>query len=117
MASDHRNLAVICKTPKQAARWHKALQGKGVDARLLDGGSEGWGSGVLVCTPHLAKGLEFDRVIVADASAENYAAETDRKLLYVACTRAMHRLTVLAVGALTPLIPVSAASAAMHAQA
>lgn len=103
-ASGHRNLAVIARTPKQAARWHKALQGAGVEARLLDGRSEGWGSGVLVCTTHLAKGLEFDRVILADASAENYPAEIDRKLLYVACTRAMHRLTVVAVGAISPLL-------------
>lgn len=110
-ASAHRNLAVIARTPKQAARLHRALSGQGIEARLLDGRSEGWGSGVVVCTPHLAKGLEFDRVIVADASAENYPDKIDRKLLYVACTRAMHRLTVVAVGSLSPLLAAATAPA------
>lgn len=109
--SSHRSLAVISKTPKQAARLHKALQGQGVEARLLDGSSQGWGSGVLVCTPQLAKGLEFDRVIVADASADNYRGDIDRKMLYVACTRAMHRLTLLAVGTASELLPPVAVSA------
>ena len=48
----------------------------------------------------MAKGLEFDEVVVADADKNTYGAEFDRGLLYVACTRAMHRLTVIGVGEL-----------------
>ena len=36
---------------------------------------------------YLAKGIEFDAVIAADASAAQYKSEHDRKLLYTACTR------------------------------
>ena len=57
---------------------------------------------------HLAKGLEFDRVIVADVSAGNYRTEMDRNLLYVACTRAMHRLTLYSVGDPSSFLPPSA---------
>lgn len=34
--------------------------------------------------------LEFDQVVVANASEGNYATDLDRNLLYVACARAMH---------------------------
>jgi len=79
-----------------------------VEARLLDAGSVGFSAGVLVCAAHLAKGLEFDRVIVADVSAGNYRTEMDRNLLYVACTRAMHRLTLYSIGDPSPFLPTSA---------
>ncbi|MDZ7784361.1 MAG: 3'-5' exonuclease [Halioglobus sp.] len=103
--SGHHSLAIIAKTQKQANRLHKTLTEKGVAARLLDAASAGFSTGVLVCTAHLAKGLEFDRVLVADVSAKNYHTDMDRNLLYVACTRAMHRLTLYSVGEVTPLIP------------
>lgn len=107
-ASGDRSLAIIAKTQKQAARLHKSLLEAGHEARLLDGDSVGFSTGVIVCTAHLAKGLEFDRVIVADAGAGNYLTEMDRNLLYVACTRAMHRLTLFTVGAPAEWLPTSA---------
>jgi DNA helicase-2/ATP-dependent DNA helicase PcrA len=59
---------------------------------------------VVICSVFLAKGLEFDQVIVPDASADNYATEMDRNLMYVACTRAMHRLTLTFIGKVSPHI-------------
>jgi DNA helicase-2/ATP-dependent DNA helicase PcrA len=104
-ASAHHSLAIICKTQKQANRLHRSLAAQGVEARLLTADSAGFSTGVLVCTSHLAKGLEFDRVIVADVSAANYQTEMDRNLLYVACTRAMHRLCLVAVGEVSKWLP------------
>ena len=43
---------------------------------------------------HQAKGLEFDEVIIPQADDRNYHSEIDRSMLYVAITRAMHRLTL-----------------------
>ncbi len=106
-ASDHSALAILAKTQAEARRLHKALTGAGIDARLLEEGSAGFSTGLLVCTPHLAKGLEFDRVIVPDASAAVYATEMDRNMLYVACTRAMHRLSLISVGAPSQFLPVA----------
>lgn len=40
-----------------------------------------------------------------DASAKNYRTEIDRNLLYVACTRAMHGLSVMAAAAFSELLP------------
>lgn len=104
-ASSHRSLAIIAKTQKQAEKLHRQLADAGVETRLLDAGSIGFSTGVIICTAHLAKGLEFDRVIVPDASAQNYKTEMDRNLLYVACTRAMHRLTLITVGEPSAFLP------------
>jgi len=104
-SSSHRSLAIIAKTQKQAAKLHGLLAQAGAEARLLDADSAGFSTGVIVCTAHLAKGLEFDRVVVADASTRNYHTELDRRLLYVACTRAMHRLTLVAVGEVSGFLP------------
>jgi DNA helicase-2/ATP-dependent DNA helicase PcrA len=49
----------------------------------------------------MAKGLEFDEVIVPQATASNYRSEIDRGMLYVAATRAMHRLTLTHSGDFT----------------
>lgn len=114
-ASDYHSLAILAKTQKQAARLHKSLVDTGVEARLLDADSTGFSTGVIVCAAHLAKGLEFDRVIVADAGANNYRTEMDRNLLYVACTRAMHRLTLTCIGAPASFIPQRADAAACAA--
>ncbi|WP_275097995.1 HelD family protein [Sedimenticola hydrogenitrophicus] len=115
-ASDHHSLAIIAKTQKQANRLHKSLVDTGVEARLLAADSAGFSNGLIVCTAHLAKGLEFDRVIVAGVSASNYHTEMDRNLLYVACTRAMHRLTLTCVGAPASFIPQRADAAACAAE-
>ncbi|TGD61618.1 helicase [Tabrizicola sp. WMC-M-20] len=104
-ASDQSSLALLAKTQKHATRLHTALKAKGVNARLLDEGSAGFSNGIIICTPHLAKGLEFDRVVITDADAATYRTEMDRNMLYVACTRAMHRLTVISNGPLSPFVP------------
>ena len=107
--SDHTHLAVLAKTQPQAKRLHKALAAAGVAAHLLEEGSAGFPAGVIVCTPHLAKGLEFDRVVVADASAKVFSTAMDRNLLYVACTRAMHQLMLVSVGEPAEFLPRAAA--------
>ena len=49
-----------------------------------------------------AKGLEFDRVIVADPSGILAQSQNGAHDLYVAITRATHRLTVVYEGSLPP---------------
>jgi DNA helicase-2/ATP-dependent DNA helicase PcrA len=62
-------------------------------------------SGVILIDLALAKGLEFDHVIVSDAQVEVYPdTPLARRRLYTAISRAMHRASVLAQGKLTPLL-------------
>lgn len=104
-SSSQHSMALIAKTQKQANKLHQALVDSGIEARLLDAHSVGFSTGIIVCTAHLAKGLEFDRVIVPDASARNYHNEMDRNMLYVACTRAMHKLTLVSIGEPSAFLP------------
>jgi DNA helicase-2/ATP-dependent DNA helicase PcrA len=61
---------------------------------LLRPDSVSFKEGVVVTTVHLAKGLEFDEVIIPYVSGRNYQSEVDKSMLYIACTRAMHQLTL-----------------------
>lgn len=58
-----------------------------------------------ICTisNQLAKGLEFDAVIINNATENVYSSDSnlDMKLLYVATTRALHELEVVYDGKLT----------------
>lgn len=56
--------------------------------------STAFAKGIIVTSSHMAKGLEFDEVIIPQVDDKNYHSEIDRSMLYVAVTRAMHRLTL-----------------------
>ncbi|MFO7953337.1 HelD family protein [Thioalkalivibrio sp.] len=103
--SGFTTLGVICKTQKQAEKVYEALEGTHERLQLLDAGSQHFGAGVIVTTAHMAKGLEFDSVLVPEVSAKHYTTELDRNLLYVACTRAMHRLVLTHTGAPSSWLP------------
>ena len=61
--------------------------------------------GVVLLDLALAKGLEFDQVIVADAQEEVYKADgISRRRLYTALSRAMHHVTVVSQGKMTSLL-------------
>lgn len=90
--SGHHSMGIICKTQDQAGFLHAEL--KGLNVHLLSPESTAYKQGVILTTVHLSKGLEFDEVVVPFASAKNYHTEVDRSMLYIACTRAMHRLTL-----------------------
>ncbi|MDZ5254070.1 ATP-binding domain-containing protein [Clostridium sp. LIBA-8841] len=59
---------------------------------------------ILVIPAYLAKGLEFDVVMIYNASDLMYKDEDDRLLLYTACTRALHILDVFHLGNISPLL-------------
>jgi DNA helicase-2/ATP-dependent DNA helicase PcrA len=61
--------------------------------------------GVEVTEIEQAKGLEFDYVVLADASAEHYPdAPEARRRLHVGATRAVHQLWLTSVGTPSPLL-------------
>lgn len=58
---------------------------------------------IMIIPSYLSKGLEFDAVIVSNASADNYSLD-ERNLFYVVLTRALHKLKVYFSGALSTLL-------------
>ncbi|MBW6482511.1 MAG: AAA family ATPase [Vicingaceae bacterium] len=103
--NNFNSLGIICKTQKQADTLFEALKDK-YSLNLLNAISVAFGSGIVITTAHLAKGLEFDQVIVPYCSEKNYQTEPDKQMLYVACTRAMHKLFLTYTNKISPLISV-----------
>lgn len=104
-AQGMRTIAIIGRTDAECARLHESLARRSLQLHLIAEDQRSYAGGVTIVPAHLAKGLEFDAVLLADASVHNYARDPqDAKLLYVACTRALHRLTLLSqIGKLSPL--------------
>lgn len=84
--------AVLCRTREQAETLYARLRGL-ADVKLLTESGEVT-SGAFVLPAYLAKGLEFDCVLLPGVSQEEYGGALGERLLYVACTRALHRLTL-----------------------
>ncbi|MGE0269378.1 MAG: 3'-5' exonuclease [Candidatus Omnitrophota bacterium] len=105
--SGFHSLGIILKTQRQAQEFYQTFKGQGLKVYLLTPASDAFRQGILISTAHMAKGLEFDHVIVPQATPLNYKTDIDKKILYIACTRAMHRLTVTAVKQVTAFIPVN----------
>ena len=94
-------------------------EGGGAEApveRLLEWLAE-WGrdvrrrqQGLLLLTAHRAKGLEFDHVVVLDGSwhdrPRGNAPDEERRLYYVAMTRARETLALMRLQAVHPLLEV-----------
>ncbi|MEN6391144.1 MAG: UvrD-helicase domain-containing protein [Syntrophomonas sp.] len=97
--SAYTSLAIICKSQKRANQMYEKIRMVHKDVLLVDFNSNEFQEGVTITYAHMAKGLEFDQVIVPDASADWYKTEFDRNLLYIACTRAMHKLELTCCGA------------------
>jgi DNA helicase II / ATP-dependent DNA helicase PcrA len=98
---DHKNIAIICKTAAESIEAFESIK-KAHEARLIEKGTLTFENGVNVVPTYLAKGIEFDAVIIFDSSS--YTRDEERKLFYTACTRAMHELYILSRGELSPLL-------------
>jgi len=103
--NNFKSIAVICKTEDECKEVLSYFK-KGKDNPYIISGSEKeYKGGVVIVPSYLSKGLEFDAVIIADASSEKYKEnELDAKLLYVSMTRALHRLYIYYYGELSQLL-------------
>lgn len=99
------SIAVITKTAAESQKAHESLRSQGgEDLQLITKETFNFEKGVMVIPVYLAKGVEFDAVLIYDASSEMYGQENERKLLYTACTRAMHRLHLYTTGDWSPFV-------------
>jgi superfamily I DNA/RNA helicase len=107
-------IGVFVRSSNQVPRATAAATAAGLSARVLDDRVEVRSGSVNVATMHLAKGLEFrvvsvmacdDEVLPLQSRIESVGDDgdlqevydTERQLLYVACTRARDQLSVSAV--------------------
>lgn len=100
----YHSIGLLCRNEKNARKLYKRLE-KRVDISLFEvGGGVADIQGSFIMPVYLSKGLEFDAVLICDADPDNYRVEEDRNYLYVACTRALHRLTLFAEREASPLL-------------
>lgn len=94
---EYQTIAIIGKTASETEKAYKALS-KETDGYLMEKGSVQYEKGIVYIPAYLAKGIEFDAVIMYNTSQENFGREMERELFYTACTRAMHELRLFSVG-------------------
>ncbi|OZU87466.1 helicase [Virgibacillus indicus] len=88
----YQTIALICKTLEESEEIFNLLMNK-LNLKQVNEETYSFEKGILVLPVYLAKGIEFDAVILPDAS--KYTVESDRTLFYTACTRAMHELIMV----------------------
>lgn len=95
MKEEYTTIAVVTKSGKDAKAIHRRLtKSDRYSVGLVEEKIAHYDERIVVLPAHLAKGLEFDAVIVVNSNDEFNINALDAKLLYVAMTRAMHRLSL-----------------------
>jgi hypothetical protein len=98
------SIGVVTSAPDVARALHRLLADL-PEARLALDGRFTFRPGVDVTDVSSVKGLEFDYVVIPDASERTYPDDDEaRRRLHVAVTRAAHQLWIAAVGTPSPLI-------------
>ncbi|MCU5380950.1 UvrD-helicase domain-containing protein, partial [Bacillus cereus] len=99
------NIAVIVRGPNDVYPIYTFLEGKIEEVTIFTDHDNEYSGGVVIMPVYLTKGLEFDGVVIFNASAHNYTlSDHDRKLLYVAMTRALHELYIICPQTMTKLL-------------
>ena len=95
----YKSIAIIGKDMAECENLEKKLRTIRKDIKLIRGKDSEYNSGISIVPSYLAKGLEFDCVLLSDVSKEKYGNNSlDIKLLYVSITRAMSKLDVFYEG-------------------
>ncbi|EQF26715.1 uvrD/REP helicase N-terminal domain protein [Clostridioides difficile CD160] len=101
---NYKSIGIITKTARETREVYEFLKENNIDVEAITKDDDEYVNGVLVIPSYLSKGLEFDVVIIYDASDERYNSEDERLLLYTCCTRALHVLNIYYLGKITPLL-------------
>lgn len=96
-ARGFQSIAIICKSAEESIRAYESLASI-EEIILVKSNAIEYEQGVVVIPAYMSKGIEFDAVLLYNASGQVYDDESLRKLFYTACTRAMHHLTLYSVG-------------------
>ncbi len=104
-----QTIAVLCKTSVEARRLHSKLVKEHIKDLVLMDRQKPKPSKTVVSSIYLTKGVEYDAVILANARKSNYPKSLlHGRLLYIAVTRAAHRLHIHWYGTLAEPLAVTA---------
>ncbi|EEM10957.1 MULTISPECIES: HelD family protein [Bacillus] len=100
-----KTIAVIGRTDDECRDIYEKLTATGITANVIEANQSKYEGGISVVPVYLAKGLEFDAVLLVDVDEVHYkGTKHDAKLLYVGCTRSLHDLRIFYSGEASPLI-------------
>lgn len=102
--------AIITKDLASAKFVHEELSKKKEPTTLIATANQRLVDGTLVIPSYLAKGLEFDAVVMWGANKENYHQLDETQLVYTITSRAMYKLDVIYTGEKSPLLDVDPAT-------
>lgn len=103
--ADVKTIAVIGRTEDECRDIYVKLTNAGLTVNVIEANQSKYEGGISVVPVYLAKGLEFDAVLLIDVDEEHYKnTKHDAKLLYVGCTRSLHDLWIFHGGEASPLI-------------
>jgi DNA helicase II / ATP-dependent DNA helicase PcrA len=100
-----KTIAIIGRTAEECATMYKHIQDAGIEANLIESKNFTYTGGISIVPVYLAKGLEFDAVLILNVDSLHYKQTVqDARLLYVGCTRSLHELTLFYSDEVSPLI-------------
>lgn len=100
---DYQSIGLICKAEQDAISLYERIKDK-IDIQLIKSDVEIDLNGVFIIPVYMSKGLEFDAVLICDVDQDHFNSDDDKNLLYIACTRALHRLNLFYTGDISPLL-------------
>ncbi|MCK8612124.1 ATP-dependent DNA helicase [Apilactobacillus kunkeei] len=100
---DEGTVAIVTKNLTEAKQLHQHTYNQ-LNPTLLADTDRSLPKGVVIMPIYLAKGLEFDSVIAWNVSKDNYPNDDYVGTLYTIATRAMHHLTLISNGTVSPII-------------
>lgn len=93
--SGFKSIAIIGKDINECKNIKKKIEKYNKNVKLIQSKDSEYNAGISIVPSYLAKGLEFDSVILFNVNNQKYQNNIlDIKLLYVAITRAMSKLDV-----------------------
>ena len=95
----YESIAVICRNLRDTERLGKVLK-KNMYIKVISGEDMIYSKGEVILPSYLAKGLEFDAVIMID----NSYGLNEETLKYIVITRALHELHVYKISSNTMTI-------------
>lgn len=101
--NNYQSIGLICKTEKEASSLYEILKDE-IQIKLIKSNSMAALDGTFIIPIYLSKGLEFDSVLILNTDKNTYYSKDDKNLLYIACTRALHRLSLFYTGEISPLL-------------
>lgn len=96
LAGNSPSTCIITRNLKETIEVYNQLKTEVDGLRICDNKSFELSHNPIVMPLALTKGLEFDNVIVYDKDGA-FSGEENKKYLYMASTRALHRLTIFAI--------------------